>query len=68
MSERNIGDPSSPSLAPESPGANKKTHPLDGAIKPEKDNPLVEAVQKNPPQLIRAKTSPKLTPPIRFQL
>jgi hypothetical protein len=63
MSGRNIGDPSSPSLAPESPGANKKTHPLDGAIKPEKANPLVEAVQKNPPQLIRAKTSPKLTPP-----
>jgi hypothetical protein len=63
MSERNIGDPSSPSLALESPGANKKTHPLDGAIKPEKANPLVEAVQKNLPQLNWAKTSPKLTPP-----
>ncbi|EFX68614.1 hypothetical protein DAPPUDRAFT_259872 [Daphnia pulex] len=63
ITERNIGDPSSPSLAPQSQGANKKTHPLDGAITPEKANPLVEAVQKNPPQLIRAKTSPKLTPP-----
>ena len=64
MSERNICEPLSPSVTdPESP-MNKKTqqHPL-AEVKPKKSSSSVVDAMKNLPQLIRAKTSPKLTPP-----